>query len=76
MNVRPADDFSFGVGDIVRLTGGSDKMTVHALPDDESEDGDTRISVIWHDDAGGLQEAAIDPAALVLVKRGVDARLR
>lgn len=75
MNIKSVEDVSvFGVGDVVRLTGAADKMTVAALPKDD--DDDPRVSVVWFDADGALQEAAFDPGALVLVKRGADARLR
>lgn len=67
-------DVQFGVGDVVRLTGAADKMTVAGLPDDPQVD--QRVSVVWFDADGALHEAAFEPDALVLVKRGVDARLR
>jgi uncharacterized protein YodC (DUF2158 family) len=60
----------FDVGDVVRLTCSSDRMTVADAG--QGDDGEYILSR-WFNEAGDLCEYKFAPAELIIVKKGCDA---
>lgn len=63
---QQANEEIYEIGDVVRLTASSTKMTV----DHHNDDGD--IVCLWFNDADELLEAAFNPRQLILVKKRKD----